>query len=45
MISDFSARHDAKKHLYIYLDKDELIKNHHLEANTAKGRIYAMPGL
>lgn len=23
-ISDFSAGHDAEKHLYIYMDKDEL---------------------
>ncbi|XP_062599882.1 uncharacterized protein LOC134261458 [Saccostrea cucullata] len=42
-ISDFSARHDAEGHLYIYLDKDELTKNHQENANTAEGRMYAMP--
>ncbi|XP_069138812.1 uncharacterized protein KIAA1958-like [Argopecten irradians] len=42
-ISDFAAKQDGDGQLYIYMKKDELTKNHQMDANTADGRMYAVP--
>ncbi|KAK3093105.1 hypothetical protein FSP39_011083 [Pinctada imbricata] len=41
-LSDFSAKRDGEGNLYIYMDKDELTKNHQDDPNSAEGRMYQL---
>ena len=43
-VTDFACTTDSHGCKYIYLNKDELTKNHQLDENTADGRMYEIKG-
>ena len=43
-VSDFSCRKDTDGQFYIYMERDELTKNHKDDSNIADGRMYEIPG-